>query len=55
MALKKSQKRGIGLFIGSIGVLITGATLLTNTNNWMWISISAILIIGGSIFWFINK
>jgi hypothetical protein len=55
MALKKSQKHGVGLFIGSIGALVAGATLLTNTNNWLWISISAILIIGGSIFWFLNK
>ena len=55
MALKKSQKQGIGLLIGAIGVLIIGTTLLTNTNNWIGISISAILIVGGTIFWFINK
>ena len=53
--LKKSQKQGIGLSIGAIGILIIGATSLTNTNNWLWISISAILIIGGSIYWFLNK
>jgi len=55
MAFKKNQKQGIGLFISSIGALIIGATLVTNTNNWLWILISAVLIIGGSIFWFLNK
>ncbi len=55
MALKKSQKQGIGLLIGSIGALMAGATLLASTSDWLWISISAILIIGGSIFWFLNK
>jgi ABC-type bacteriocin/lantibiotic exporter with double-glycine peptidase domain len=55
MTFKKIQKQALGLFMGAIGVLIIGITMLTNTINWLWILISAILIVSGSIFWFHNR
>lgn len=59
MGIKKSQKQGIGLLISSLGCLILGftslTTLLSHHFNWFSISISAILIISGSLYWYLNK